>query len=180
MNSLKKTEQKEKFVCLITGPMGAGKSSTSKALAEKFEKGAYIKVDHVRKMIIGGYIDPGEEDFYIQENLGTKNTCALASNFLEAGFNVFIDDVIGKEKLQRFVEFFPNNKVKTFLLLPSSEAMLERFHGRGGATEALEKRTRYLHDQFTLEKNEVNWKVIDSSNLTLEEAVEQIYQALIL
>jgi guanylate kinase len=167
---------KENFICLITGPMGAGKSSTSKALAEKFDKSAYIKVDHVRKMIISGYIDPGEEGFNIQENLGTKNTCALANNFLEAGFNVFIDDVIGKEKLQRFVEYFPNNKVKTFLLLPSTDAMLERFHGRGGATEALEKRTRYLHDQFTLQKNEVDWKVIDSSNLTLEETVEEIYK----
>jgi thymidylate kinase len=170
---------KENFVCLITGPMGAGKSSTSKALAEKFEKSAYIKVDHVRKMIMGGYVDPGAEGFTVQENLGTKNTCALANNFLEAGFKVFIDDVIGKEKLQRFVEFFPNHNIKTFLLLPSVEAMLERFHGRGGATEALEKRTRYLHDQFTLLKNEVDWKVIDSSNLILEETVDRIYKELL-
>lgn len=167
---------KENFICLITGPMGAGKSSTSKALAEKFEKSAYIKVDHVRKMIIGGYIEVGEENFSIQEKLGIKNTCALANNFFEAGFNVFIDDVMGKEKLQRYIEFFPNRKIKTFLLLPSVEAMLERFHGRGGATEALEKRTRHLHDQFTLRKNEANWKVIDSSNLTLEETVEEIYK----
>lgn len=167
---------KENFICLITGPMGAGKSSTSKALAEKFEKSAYIKVDHVRKMIIGGYIEVGEENFSIQEKLGIKNTCALANNFFEAGFNVFIDDVMGKEKLQRYIEFFPNRKIKTFLLLPSVEAMLERFHGRGGATEALEKRTRHLHDEFTLRKNEVNWKVIDSSNLTLEETVEEIYK----
>ena len=170
---------KENFVCLVTGPMGAGKSSTAKALAEKFEKGAYIKVDHVRKMIIGGYIDPGKEGFEVQENLGVKNTCALANNFLEAGFSVFIDDVIGKEKLQRYVKFFPNTKLKTFLLLPSTEVMLERFHGRGGATEALEKRTRHLHDQFTLRKNEVDWKVIDSSNLTLEETVDQIYKELL-
>jgi guanylate kinase len=170
---------KENFICLITGPMGAGKSSTAKALAEKFEKGAYIKVDHVRKMIIGGYIDPGKEGFNIQENLGTKNTCALANNFLEAGFNVFIDDVIGKEKLQRFAELLPGQTLKVFLLLPSTEAMLERFHGRGGATEALEERTRRLHDQFTLRKNEVDWKVIDSSNLTLKETVEEIYKQII-
>jgi guanylate kinase len=169
-------EMKENFICLITGPMGAGKSSTSKELAEKFEKSAYIKVDHVRKMIIGGYIEVGKENFSIQEKLGIKNTCALANNFLEAGFNVFIDDVMGKEKLQRYIEFFPNMKVKTFLLLPTVEALLERFHGRGGATEALEKRTRHLHDQFTLRKNEINWKVIDSSNLTLEETVEEIYK----
>ncbi len=156
--------------------MGAGKSSTAKALAEKFEKSAYIKVDHVRKMIIGGYIDPGEDGFDIQENLGTKNTCALANNFLEAGFNVFVDDVIGKDKLQQFVEYFPETKVKTFLLLPSAEVMLGRFHGRGGATEDAEKRTRYLHDQFSLLKDEVGWSVIDSSNLTLEETIEEIYK----
>jgi len=156
--------------------MGAGKSSTAKALAERFEKSAYIKVDHVRKMVIGGYIDPGKEGFSIQENLGTKNTCALANNFLEAGFNVFIDEVAGKEKLQRFANLLPGQTLKVFLLLPSVEVMLKRFHGRGGATEALEKRTRYLHDQFTLQKNEVDWKVIDSSNLTLEETVEEVYK----
>lgn len=166
---------KENFICLITGPMGVGKSSTSKVLAEKFEKSAYIKVDHIRKMIIGGYIGPGDENFYIQEKLGIKNTCALANNYLEAGFNVFIDDVMGKEKLQQYVEFFPNRKIEAFLLLPSIEVTLERFNGRGGATEVLEKRTRHLHDQFTLLKNETNWKVIDSSNFTLEETVEKIY-----
>ncbi len=170
---------KHPFIVCITGPMGAGKSSVTKALAEKFEKSAYIKVDHIRKMIVGGHISPREENYEEQQNLNIKNVCILTKNFLESGFNVFIDDVAGKSKLEKFQAFFPGHTLHIFLLLPSLDVTLERFHGRGGASEKLEKRNLFLHEKFSLRKDELDWCVIDSSNQTAEETVDEIFNQLV-
>jgi len=49
---------KDPILCLITGPAGAGKSSVSKLLATKFPKSAVVDVDHIRAMVVGGYVKP--------------------------------------------------------------------------------------------------------------------------
>lgn len=168
---------KENFICLITGPSGAGKSSVSKALAEKFERSAVINVDYLRKMIVGGYIKPypWNEKVKIQTSLEVKNTCMLANNFLDAGFNVIIDHVIGRTLLKQYSEFFHDKSIKIFLLLPTLEILLKRFDQRG-VNDGLRKRTPELHEKYMLRKDELGWQVIDSSNLTLEETVEEIYK----
>lgn len=159
--------------------MGAGKSSVSKVLAEKFEKSAVIKVDHILKMIIGGYIQPGREDFITQKALGIKNACMLAINFLESGFNVIVDDVVGKTNLKFYSGFLHDKGFKVFLLLPTVETMLKRFNERGGATKELEKRTKELHANFSLLKNHGDYMVIDSSNQTLKETADQIFDEIV-
>jgi len=167
-------------IILITGPAGAGKTSVSKALAEKFERSVVINVDQLRWMVIGGYIRPWpwNEEVKIQTSLGVKNACMLANNFFEAGFNVIIDDVIGKSFFKLYSEFLLGKPVKTFLLLPNLEALLKRFDERG-VDDELRKRTPELHEKFTRRKDEFNWQVIDSSNQTLEETVNQIFNELV-
>ena len=166
------------IVCLITGPSGAGKSTVSRALAEKFEKSAVVTVDDLRNSIIGGRVKPWphNEEVDRQMTLAAKNACLLANNFLDSGFSVFIDDVIGRKLLSQYKDSFPN--IKTFLLLPSVDTLLSRFDNRGDDAH-LRKRTEDLHEKFTKRKDEFNWQVIDSSNQTLEETANQIFKELI-
>lgn len=174
------SEQKYSFVCLITGPAGAGKSSVSNALAKKFERSAVIGVDTLRGMIKGGHVRPwpNTEEADLQLSLGAKNACDIANNFLEKGFNVFIDDVVGRKLLEQYSNFFKNKNFKAFLLMPSVEVLLKRFDNRGDNKE-LRERTIELHKRFSDKQDQLNWQAINSSDQTLEETVEQIYQEII-
>ncbi len=165
------------FVCLITGPAGAGKSSTAKSLAEKFDRSAVINVDQLRAMIVGGYERPWphNDEVDAQLTLSAKNACDMANNFLEKGFNVIIDDVVGRKLFKQYTECFKESNFKTFLLLPSLESLLVRFDGRG-ENEQLRERTHDLHEKFLKMKDELNCVLIDSSNQSLEETVEEIYK----
>lgn len=168
------------FVCLVTGPAGSGKSSTSKALAEKFERSAVIEVDTLKKMIKGGYVRewPYNDEVELQLSLSAKNACDMANNFLEKGFTVFIDDVVGKKLLEQYSNFFHDKNFKSFLLMPSLDSLLERFDDRGNNKE-LRERTVELHKKFLDNQDKFNWKVIDSSEQTLEDTVEEVYKELI-
>lgn len=174
------SENQSNFVCLITGPAGSGKSSVSKALAKRFERSAVIEVDTLRGMIKGGYVRPWPhtEEADLQLSLSAKNACDMANNLLEKGFSVFIDDVVGRKLLEQYSNFFKDNNFKAFLLLPSLEALLARFDNRGNNDE-LRERTTELHKRFSEKRDQLDWQIINSSNQTLEETVEQIYKEII-
>lgn len=169
------------FVILITGPAGSGKSSVANELAKKFERSAVIEVDTLRGMIKSGYVRPWPhtDEVDSQLSLSAKNACGLANNLLEKGFNVFIDDVVGKKLFEQYSNFFMDRNFKAFLLLPSPEALLARFDNRG-ANDELRERTAELHKKFSDKRDQLNWQTIDSSEQSLEETAEQIYKAIIL
>ena len=171
---------KKVFICLITGPAGSGKSSVSKALASKFERSAVIEVDIIREIIKSGRVRPYpyNEEVDLQLSLSTKNACDMANNLLEKGFNVFIDDVVGRKLLAQYSNSFKDKNFKAFLLMPSLEALLRRFDERGN-NEELRKRTIELHSRFLEKKDELNCQIINSSDQTLEKTVEQIYKSIV-
>jgi len=167
------------FICLITGPAGSGKSSASKALASKFERSAVIEVDNIREMVKGGYVKPWphNDEVDLQLSLSVKNACDMANNFIEKGFSVFIDDVVGRKLLEQYSSLLQNKNFKVFLLMPSLESLLIRFDGRGGSKD-LRDRTIELHKNFSEKQDKFNWYVIDSSYQTLDETVDEINKTL--
>jgi len=173
-------EMNKTFICFITGPAGSGKSSVSKALAKKFERSAVIEVDTLRGMIKGGYVRPWpyNEEVELQASLIVKNACDMANNFIEKGFSVFIEGTAGRKMLEQYSSSFKDKNFKAFLLMPSLEALLKRFDERGDNKE-LRERTIELHRQFIDKKDTLNCQIIDSSNYTLEETVDEIYKAII-
>ena len=173
--------KKDPIICLITGPNGAGKTSVSKALVQKFERSALIEFGKIRKIVVGGYVaSPGkDEEGKIQASLATKNICALANNFVDVGFNVIIDGVTGKTYLKQYTDLLHGKQIKAFLLLPTAEVLLQRFRGREGENSWLETISQDLHKEFTSKKDESFWSVIDSSNQTIEETADKIFNELV-
>ena len=114
LDTLKNTQERSTLICLITGPAGSGKSSTSKALARKFKRSAILEVDKLRAMVIGGYVRPWphNEEVDLQLSLSAKNACDMATNFMEQGFSVFIDDVVGEKLLEQYSNFFKDKEVQ--------------------------------------------------------------------
>jgi guanylate kinase len=171
---------KKAFICLITGPAGSGKSSVSKSLASKFERSAVIEVDILRHMIKSGRVRPYpyNEEVELQLSLSTKNACDIANNLLEKGFSVFIDDVVGRKLLEQYSNFFKDKNFKAFLLMPSLESLLRRFDDRGEDKE-LRDRTIELHKSFSEKQDKLNCHIINSSDQTLEETVDEIYKSIV-
>lgn len=161
------------MVIIISGPPGAGKSSVSCTLAEKFPKSAYIPVDDVKNMIIGGNVAPWAEKGPEQFKLVEKNFLSLARNFLDEGFVVILDYVFSDEQVKKYDQMLGD--VHGFLLLPSIETLKQRDFERVKDTGSImQKRIDVLHPEFAnAEHNTL--KVIDSTNQTLEETVEEIF-----
>lgn len=161
------------MVIIISGTPASGKSSVSKTLAKKFPKSAYIPVDDMRAMVVGGNILPWEDKFGEQYKLIEKNFLALTENFLEEGYVVIIDDIIGDEAFKKYQRMFKD--VYGFLLLPTKEELKKRDLGRdpeGG----MHHRIDALYPYFADTKHDA-LEVIDSTNQTLEETVNEIFEA---
>ncbi|HEY4482940.1 MAG TPA: AAA family ATPase [Candidatus Paceibacterota bacterium] len=163
------------FVCLLTGPAGAGKSTVATLLAKRTERCAVINVDHLHDMVVSGYVRqwPANDESRLQTDLGAENACDLALNFVEKGFNVIIDGVIGERLYKKYTEALHEHNFSVFLFLPSKEVLLKRFDDRE-VDHDLRVRTQELHERFSVLRDKLGWYVVDSSNQTPEETVGEI------
>ncbi len=80
---------------VLTGGPAVGKTTCGRALAEERPRAAYIDVDDIRQLVVTGAVAPwiGSGGRY-QHALGARNGSALASNFLQAGFDVTVADML--------------------------------------------------------------------------------------
>lgn len=84
------------LVVLFGGPAGAGKSTLANAWCATRERAAHIQLDRVREMIVAGLANPQQPGSLQSEQyeLSVSTSCALARSFVEAGYDVAVDDVL--------------------------------------------------------------------------------------
>lgn len=166
------------FTCLITGPAGAGKTTITNLLAKEFDKSVVIEVDVLKKMVKGGYVKewPYNDEVAVQTALGVKNACDMAKNFMDKGFNVFIDNVVGITDLNGYYKHLDELPFKVFLLLPNKEVNKERDTNRENKT--IGDRVLELNDAFVKRADKGNWHIVDSSNQTAEQTKNEILSLL--
>ncbi len=80
---------------VLTGGPAVGKSTCARALAEGVPRAAFIDVDDIRQLVVADAAAPwdgsrGQE----QSALGATNACSVARNFITAGFDVTVADVL--------------------------------------------------------------------------------------
>ena len=84
-------------VYLITGPMAAGKSTVARLLASRFERGVHLEGDVFRRFVVSGRAemtpDPSPEALE-QLRLRYRLAAAAADAYVEAGFDVALEDVV--------------------------------------------------------------------------------------
>lgn len=108
------------YLFIITGPPGAGKNTIAKALAQKVKRCVVIDVDLVRWMVIKPHKAPWEgHEGKSQQELGVKNTCMLAKNFLKQQYNVVITDVVSDTTATLYKKELKEYLPKIILLLPT-------------------------------------------------------------
>jgi predicted kinase len=80
---------------LLTGPPAVGKSTIGRLLAATLRYAAFIDVEDVRHLIVGGHAAPwaGLQGAR-QQRLGIVNACMLARNLIADGAEVVLADVL--------------------------------------------------------------------------------------
>lgn len=158
-------------VTIITGPPGAGKSTISKLYAQQRPKCVRIETDDIRHMVITPHMAPWQgEEGKRQLNLGIRNTCLLAHEFLKADFDVVIADFLTEYTFPFYKESFEKCDLKIIQLTAEFEVLKKRFIQRGKTiTEEEFKMLFDMQKKFTHYDYQV-----DNTLLTQEETVKMI------
>jgi hypothetical protein len=80
---------------VLTGGPAVGKSTCGRALASARAAAAFVDVDDVRQLVVAGAATPWQGAAgRAQMSLAARNACALAGNFIAAGFDCVVADVL--------------------------------------------------------------------------------------
>jgi chloramphenicol 3-O-phosphotransferase len=114
---------------VISGVSAAGKSTVARLLAEQFQRAVCIPGDAIRTMIVSGRVDmrPDSGDEALRQ-LALRYAAALAAAdvFLNAGFDVVVEDVVIGPILQKFLSLVPVSEFHLVFLDPDAEAIRRR------------------------------------------------------
>lgn len=121
---------------VISGVSAAGKSTVARLLAGRFERGVYVSGDVIRSMVVSGRADmrPGAGDAALRQLvLRYAAALAVASVYLEDGFDVVVEDVIIGPVLRDFLALVPVPEFHLVFLDPDAAAIEWRERERAGA-----------------------------------------------
>lgn len=162
-------------VFLVTGVPGSGKTALCRALLRRFAFGLHLPVDDLRELVVSGTAHPvpeWTEETGRQFELARAAAGRMAQLYREAGFAVAIDDVLGPAEASPFD--LPTEPRKV-LLRPSLEAALERNRSRSNKAfdaAVLDPVIRHLYASQDVQAYlEQGWQVLDTTHMTVEEAV---------
>ena len=116
-------------IVLVTGPQAAGKTTVSAMLARGFERGVHIDGDAFRRFIVAGRAEmtpDASDEAMAQLRLRYRITASAAKAYLDAGFDVVVDDVVAGPMLAEVIGLLGIDARRVFVLLPSRDVVAAR------------------------------------------------------
>jgi predicted kinase len=108
---------------VLTGGPAVGKTTTAHGIAKARPRCAVVDVDDVRQRIVAVAAAPWQgSEGERQQRLGVTNTCALAKDFLVAGVEVVIADVLSPETAELYGRELPGCLI-VHLIVARAEAL---------------------------------------------------------
>ncbi len=164
------------LLLLFGGPAGGGKSTLAAAWCATRPRAVHIQLDRVRELIVSGRAEPQQGGALQSEQyeLSVAACCSLARVFVEAGYDVAVDDVLPPPAFEaHWRPALDGLSWRTVIVVPSLEETLQRSHARG--KRVLEEIIRRQHEA-SLEWPE--GQRIDTTGLTVEASMALVQEAL--
>ena len=170
-------------IFLVVGAPAVGKSTVSRALAQRFGRSVHIPVDDLRDMVAAGRILPSPDwspGLVEQIGLARRSAIAMAVRYADAGFAVVLDDFWDPPGLLEYRELPDDRPLHRVLLRPPREVALEHNNGRHSEDpvrsyldEGIELVYR-LYDAAREQLDREGWVVIDNTDLSPDESAGRI------
>ena len=133
---------------VVTGPPGAGKSTVSALLAERFDRSALVEGDAFFAFVKQGWVEPWLKESAEQNEVVIRAAAAAAGRLAAAGYTTVYDGVLGPWFLPAFVEATGLASIDYAVLLPSEDECVRRVVTRQDHAFADESATRKMHAEF--------------------------------
>ena len=157
---------------VISGVPASGKSTVARLLASRLDREVYVPGDTIRSMVISGHAAAGDAQLD-QLLLRYQAALALAGVYLEAGFDVIVEDVIIGQVLRQFLGLVPVPEMQLVFLDPNTASLSERDANRTKTAYGERWNVRQLRDVMHLETARIGlW--LDSTELSAEQTVDAI------
>jgi len=120
-------------VVLITGIMGAGKSTVAQALAERLPRAVHVRGDAFRRMIVSGraeMVPRADAEALAQLRLRYRLGATVADGYAAAGFTAVYQDIILGEDLTAVTDAIHARPLYLVVLAPRPEVVRQRADSR--------------------------------------------------
>ena len=159
----------ESKIIIINGPAGVGKTTISKEVAKHGRNSACIQGDHLRHYIVNS------NKREVETGLGYKNAAAVATNFINGGYELVVYDYIFEDKTS--ISKFANNlkvncPVYLFTLCADKETVRKREASRQ-SRERLGERVSECYDSISKSREELG-VIIETKEKTPQEIAIEV------
>jgi adenylate kinase family enzyme len=173
-------------IFLIVGPPAVGKSTTSRALANRFPLSIHIPVDDLRNMVVSGLALPSAEwNAALQQQITLARTTVIqmALAYQQAGFTVIIDDFYDTHLTTDYHTLLQQPHLHKIVLHPDQSAAHHRNFTRAGDSPArayIDVGIRIVYQQLQpalTQLKQSGWYILDTTTLDVEASVSAILAA---
>lgn len=155
---------------LITGPAGVGKSTISKGIAESLEKSVLLEGDDFYHHVVGGYVQAWKEDNHL--DIFWKVCIDTINNYLNAGYDVIFNYIIGIEDYNKLKEIFKEINTKFVVLLVDENTIIQRDQNRPLDCQ-MKDRCIVLLNEFKNAKYDEK-HILHTDNLSITDTINEI------
>ena len=168
----------QKFLILLHGPMGSGKTTTSKLLHESIVPSARVALPDVRRLVSGNHRQHGD--------ITRQVMLDMTHSYLRSNIPVIIETVCGEEYIKKCAELATSNACQLYAYYITADdtirwqRVVERTRQMMDVAQLPDSKMEELkpifsdnQDFYTGQNGDLG-QIIDTSGLTIDEVVLKI------
>ena len=164
-------------VLVLSGPPGAGKTTTARAVAGSFPKGVHLRADDLYHWVVTGYVLPWTPEAHDQNTLIQHAVADAAAAYASGGYSVVVDGIVGPWFLEPFRRACAAAGVGIAyaVLRPPLDTVIARATTRDEMPIPEEGPIRKMYEEFS-DLGAFEHHVIDTSDLDVQATFDEVRQ----